>query len=88
MNNSYNINYSTFKTELDKSIINKQNKINDLVGKLGFNIVDSNIPTTTQTTTQTSTTSSTPIPTIKDSFTNITDRLSNSEKKIDKEIFC
>jgi hypothetical protein len=92
--NNYNINYSTFKTELDKSIITKQNKINKLVDTLGFNIVDPTKPTTVPTTTSTTTTPTTTTPTTttsstpkpSESFTNINDRLLNSEKKIDKKL--
>jgi len=79
--NTYNGNYSTFKTKLNESIVNKQNRINDLVRILGFNIVDPTTPIPT-----TSTTSSTPTPIPSESFTNITDRLRNSGKKIDTNL--
>jgi hypothetical protein len=79
--NTYNGNYSTFKTKLNESITIKQDRINNLVRILGFNIVDSTTPIST-----TSTTSSTPTPIPNESFTNITDRLRNSGKKIDTNL--
>jgi hypothetical protein len=79
--NTYNGNYSTFKTKLNESITIKQDRINNLVRILGFNIVDSTTPIST-----TSTTSSTPTPIPSESFTNITDRLRNSGKKIDTNL--